>query len=323
MEETCGDYQDVPFAFLSDSCFLLGSEKETYCAIEVFSMKPDIAAEDLDGTISPIHVASYIFPPYHPIASKTPKKLSFGTRLYSSLYGPASPSPFGIAPSSVMLVVKRNCSWAFGEVEWFIPSAVFLAAPGIYQSKVATEPLVFPWDAWGPSSTRCFKVETVRAVRNIKAGYGSRILKTIVRDRTAVECLMDFNQFSIARELYAQRRASDLPSHNLNAAPDSTYRIAREPTVVERGDIFLHDIVTSLPYRCIETPRVRQTSFDVYGGDPWVGQFITGSKVGRSTLVPSISDLIALHLPRRMMVFLHSNIAFWIYEAWARVGEFY
>ena len=130
---------------------------------------------------------------------------------------------------------------------------------------------IIPWESWGPQHTRCF-VNRHLSCRHTT--YGHQVL---LQDLT----LLDFNQLDIARDLHrvgesetshgtllgsfwknnSKNKYFAKDVHNVHV-PGTTGRIVRKPTVIPRGKIFAHDVVTTLPYR--------ETKLDWTGPEPLV-----------------------------------------------------
>lgn len=257
------------------------------------------------GVPSPVHIASYRFPKCR---TKTFHQHVCCEWTFCSTFSDATSvllSPFEVASSSKMLHVRRSYSTYPINTdrtlfEWFIHPSAFLKCLEGRRKQDVTEALIIPWDSWGPSFTRCFKVPR-RQVSGVVllACHGSRVLRSM-HDSTAPLSLLDFNQVAIAREINAQRILHPSTSSQSRTLPNVTVpdvlpgssRIVTEPTVINCENIFVRDFETRLPYRRTDIHYGRgEAPSWVFGGDPLIGEF--NAKVRQSTsFLPSYSPFL-------------------------------
>ena len=117
-----------------------------------------------------------------------------------------------------------------------------------------------PWEAWGPAYTRC--LHNQRGPRPFVA-HGSQALHG--------DCILDFNQRDIARDVGAmaklKARGNQRDTRRRTNARDDILvpgfpgRIVVQPTVLPANKIFEKDVKTYLPYRVtkINLASIEQT----------------------------------------------------------------
>jgi hypothetical protein len=121
----------------------------------------------------------------------------------------------------------------------------------------------------------------------ILASYGSRIV--------AYQALLDFNTRGLTRDLskesiqqsttskfnddvrqWLKRGDSEgsTPLASGGEHPPSAFaqgRAVLEPTIIRRGSVFVENVITSLPYRILETKlATKSVPRQLFGGEVWV-----------------------------------------------------
>ncbi|PSR73878.1 hypothetical protein PHLCEN_2v10298 [Hermanssonia centrifuga] len=129
-------------------------------------------------------------------------------------------------------------------------------------------PIDFPWNTWGPTSTRYFKVADNDHYTFNQLHFPSNGTHVLLGN-----LLLDFNQLDIARDIshvlsrqttghgtifkrsplvnntsFKQGKAKNI------RVPEYPGRIVRCPTVIPRGWMFKEEVITALPYRETSIP---------------------------------------------------------------------
>ncbi|KAI0942150.1 hypothetical protein AcW1_009543 [Taiwanofungus camphoratus] len=276
------------FCMLSTNYFAIGIFSHPSSAsakIEVYSFD-DTINPDVQAHPKPIaHVATYHLPQMHPNAYVL--RFALETSPAPGLYTPeAHHSPFLFSPSSALLAITLFCMQgevrtANDTIRCLIATRVSaLLAMIVGYSHDTLGPAIFPWDSWGPASTRWFRLGP--DIYKSRPLHGSRIL--VGND------LVDFSSLDIARDLCLRgmdgsRRAVDDSreiaightgsengeASNHRGTPSSIISmIVTEPTIIAGGNIFLKDVASKLIFRSApcEVPR---KCHHIFGGESWVG----------------------------------------------------
>ncbi|KAF7792420.1 hypothetical protein EIP86_003457 [Pleurotus ostreatoroseus] len=248
---------------------------------------------DTQGAIIPTHIATYQFPSLEKGTSSTGAWNPITISHSAGLARQHDPQSF--KPDPKLTVINFNRLY-YGptdaiRISCYVQLATFLSALELYRTQKASRgPLVLPWNAWGPAHTRCFDDSRLDPSQTLsRTAYGSRIYEH--------SCVRDFNQREIARDLGTR------PSHSIRSVPNNIRfishlpfgssgrdsnampkedrkvhgypgRIVLRPTVISAGNVFVEDVITSLPYRETEITWEDETPRVVLGGEIWVGGFL-------------------------------------------------
>ncbi|KAF7792422.1 hypothetical protein EIP86_003459 [Pleurotus ostreatoroseus] len=249
---------------------------------------------DTQGIRVPTHIATYQFPSLQEGIWSDGTLNTIYVSHSASLAREHSPLPFVPAPDFALIDFNRIYYGPTDQdsicISCYVQRTTFLSALELYRNRTtSTDPLVFPWAAWGPIHTRCSDRTQSRSPRFPgMITYGSLIYED--------GCIRDFNQREIARDLGTRpshsirsvlknmRFSSRLPfgssGRDFNATPKEDWkvpgypgRIILRPTVIPAGKIFIEDVITMLPYRETKITWEEEQPAVVLWGEVWVGVY--------------------------------------------------
>ncbi|KZT22923.1 hypothetical protein NEOLEDRAFT_1180504 [Neolentinus lepideus HHB14362 ss-1] len=218
-------------------------------AVDVYSLDGMASMAEAGGTRVPTHVATYELPPPRPehVARIRINGNNAWNYHKSSVYQSVLGCPFGTSKlSSIVHLTLRLVEVLSSDApdgrrqhvfDIFTPLSTFLGNVETLNEGNPTEPLLVPWNVWGPQSTRWFR--DLAAIHTAST-HGCRV---IWPDR-----VWDFNRIDNVRDI----------SRRENVSPWSY--IHDLPTIIKGASVFLEDIVSWLPYRetYIQSPLTLQ-----------------------------------------------------------------
>ena len=278
--------QYCPVVLFDETSFLVVSAEQTYGVIKVYSITADVH----DGLRRIAHVASFQLPPINPGYTLVPSTACYSTS-YNRSYVPSEPGSaatattlFEVSPRNCILhlrfrygpastlcdtAVREKNPWRMLAVSHLLRMEPFFAAIDKFRSRALdgsavtdeTHALV-PWTHWGPKNSRSIRVGEA----NYFASHGTRALLT---NRWAgawqAETMMEFN---VMPERCPHGICGPLPE----LADNQRYVDEKEVSSVAREDVFVEDVVGTLPYVETTFPRlnVQMSRRMVVAGDVWV-----------------------------------------------------
>ncbi len=202
------------------------------CGLWMYSFE-ELAAE---GPLTPIHIATYLFPPLLPNAlAMTSLARSQG----ENYNGKTDRRPFTTAKGASIFIANFSCHIGPSSAmtttihRMFIHPFAFDSLAISHLGVSGSLPKAIPWASWGPNSTRILDYVAVETCLGYNVGCEGNQL--------------NFNTLDIARDLHRIRSPSQGPQE-LSSHPQKFFG-RHSPTIIPANGIFQEDVTTYLPYR--------------------------------------------------------------------------
>ncbi|RXW20047.1 hypothetical protein EST38_g5816 [Candolleomyces aberdarensis] len=193
------------------------------------------------------HLASLLLPPVKCGVTIVSVKCTI-----ASLQASGSPNPSGSSQLSVLQIKYATHCGLFDSEQFqlVVPTSVFIEYWKESQSGKFELPITAQWDVWGPSETRWIPRPTFPPSPNPWTRHlrGQRVL-SLPAEGPGIEVL-DFD--------------FDPNSPPVNLDPSLQQTICIDPTVIQAGDVFEKDVVSSLPYIKTSRPGALDEDFAGY-----------------------------------------------------------
>ncbi|KAI0339584.1 hypothetical protein BDW22DRAFT_1431487 [Trametopsis cervina] len=275
---------------LLDFCVLLHVMTNNHFVTEVYIILPLLSQDSADESVKHRfhHVATYHYPDVLPKYSSLGNGFVTGSSGGGLMPGNTATYPFTRQVTDALVFVTRIyvTNAQFTRVVHLFPASAITSAIKSYNPAVGVRSI--PWDRWGPMNSRCF----IDHSRMITSSYGWQF---VLPDFT----MLDFNPVDIARDLQHAGHAVTPPTYSRKRGPVVARKhrslkefltgvsahphpepdphipgkgvIIRQATLIKRGDIFMQDVVTWLPYRETKLQWTHNSKPAlIFGGEVWV-----------------------------------------------------